>query len=254
MTASVAAMIDQMLDQIAPNVSEEIHPTDHMVPKSGKLEPYLSTGRSALRNILVATAASGNTEVKKILDFGCGAGRVLRWLRAAHPEAQLFACDLNEEWLAFCGRSFGATTILSSPDLTEIKLGIDYDLIWAGSLLTHLSRNSALVALDMMADALAPGGLLVATTHGRQMLRKYLSAKATYIHDEGMSQILCQAISGGHGFASHRPGGRGGVSMTPPSWLFEWCSYEENRKVIYFHEAGWGEHQDVFAVSRKASS
>ena len=50
--------------------------------------------------------ADGNREVERILDFGCGHGRVTRWLRAAFPEAQISIADLNDSGIRWCAERY----------------------------------------------------------------------------------------------------------------------------------------------------
>ena len=58
--------------------------------------------------------AVGTQDVRRVLDFGCGHGRVMRVLKAALPDADLVACDIDEDALSFCAETFGAQPVLSS--------------------------------------------------------------------------------------------------------------------------------------------
>ena len=74
----------------------------------------------------------------RILDFPCGHGRVLRYLRAEFPQAEITACDLLRDGVDFCAANFGAIPVYSDPDPSRIGLPRDaFDLIWVGSLFTH---------------------------------------------------------------------------------------------------------------------
>lgn len=243
-------VITSVLDEVAKNVSTEIYASDHMFPKTGKLEDYLAVGRSALSNILAAAQCADTSEVRKFLDFGCGAGRVLRWLSAAFPEAEAYVCDLNQDWTAFCANTFGARVVPSHVNLEALDIGSNYDLIWAGSLLTHLSETNALRALDVMHEALAPNGIMVFSAHGRRVLYNRLSGRAQYIVDRGFHEILLSTFLSGYGFASHESKGVGGISLTRPEWFFAWCGKRIDRRLVHFSEAAWAEHQDVIAVAR----
>jgi trans-aconitate methyltransferase len=67
----------------------------HSEPNYGH---YFSVGASAL-NTLLATISVAQTIPKTILDFGCGGGRVTRWLRAAFPTADLVAREQRDKSL-----------------------------------------------------------------------------------------------------------------------------------------------------------
>jgi cyclopropane fatty-acyl-phospholipid synthase-like methyltransferase len=68
---------------------------------AGGHEHYFAVGKSALNVIQATLVLAGVNSPKTILDFGCGAGRVTRWLRAAFPDAKISACDTREEDLKF---------------------------------------------------------------------------------------------------------------------------------------------------------
>jgi len=90
-------------------------------------EYYFRCGRSAVECIqnALAIAAIPQPRIKRILDLPCGHGRVLRYLRAAFPEAEIAACDLLRDGVDFCSSTFGATAVYSSdePDAIHSRPG-----------------------------------------------------------------------------------------------------------------------------------
>jgi hypothetical protein len=70
---------------------------------SSPAQHYFSVRLSALRAIEGAIAHSNaNFDVGRILDFPCGYGRVLRFLRARFPAASITAYDIDPVALDFC--------------------------------------------------------------------------------------------------------------------------------------------------------
>jgi trans-aconitate methyltransferase len=90
---------------------------------------YLSCGASALNVILSALRLSGTVDPLTLLDFGCGAGRVTRWLRAAFPAAAIDGCDLRESDVLFCEDKFRARTWKSGTEIASLGAPGTYDLI-----------------------------------------------------------------------------------------------------------------------------
>src|SRR4051794_26106944 len=95
-------------DIIENTVNRIISPKEEMVTKemvtSGKRERhYFGVGRSALEciDISVRAAQTNVSDVKRILDLPCGHGRVLRYLKAAFPEAEITACDIMRDGVDF---------------------------------------------------------------------------------------------------------------------------------------------------------
>ena len=103
--------------------------------------------------------------VATILDFACGGGRVMRYLRAEFPEAEITGTDLYVAGLEFCAEAFGAKPIPGQLDLDDLELEGPFDLIWVGSLFTHLGNDDWDRMLAMFQETLSPGGVLVFTVY-----------------------------------------------------------------------------------------
>jgi SAM-dependent methyltransferase len=117
--------------QIEHRVNRSLSPSDAMY--GGNPDHYFSVGSSALANIKNAVAIA-ETDPHCVLDFGCGAGRVTRWLAAAFPQAEIEACDIRQADLKFVAETFGARIWVSGTDVAELKPPSSYDLIWVGSV------------------------------------------------------------------------------------------------------------------------
>ena len=123
---------------------------------------YLSVGLSALRAIEDALG-DAPAPPRRILDLPCGHGRVTRVLRARFPDAAITVCDLDRGGVDFAAARFGARGVYSVEDFRELDLGEAFDLIWVGSLVTHLPELHTRRFLDCMARHMAPRSVLVAT-------------------------------------------------------------------------------------------
>lgn len=105
---------------------------------------------------------------KRVLDFGCGAGRTLRHFLSEAQRGEFWGVDIDApsiRWLeeALCPPLHIRRSAVSPP------LGLEYgtfDLAWALSVFTHLTDTSIPWLLELH-RLLKPGGLLIATYMGR---------------------------------------------------------------------------------------
>jgi SAM-dependent methyltransferase len=216
------------------------HPPDHA------LGHYLESGRTALRCVRAALAAAGTADVRRILDLPCGHGRVLRVLKAAFPDAALTACDIDRAGVDFCARQFGAEPVYSVEDPGKIPVRGPFDLIWCGSLLTHLDAPLWPGFLSLFRSLLSPDGVCVFTCHGVGAVEYVRSGMSTY----GLAdprKLLQWYERYGFGFLPYRPGGRYGVSMSSASWVLAQLRKLPDTRLVLFTEKGWHNHQDAVA-------
>jgi len=226
-------------------VAKEIAKKDGMF-KKGYEEHYFSVGRSALECVRLAMMAGKKREFRRILDLPCGHGRVLRALKGAFPKAEFTACDLERAGVDFCVEKFGAKGNYSDAAPGRIDLEGGYDLIWSGSLLTHLDEGAYAEFLRVFAGWLAPGGLLVATTHGRHVAERLRAGTHPYLlAPEALPKVVAAYDAGGFGYSDY-PGGAGyGVSVNTPEWLMRRVCEVPGLRVVMYGEKLWDSHQDV---------
>ena len=99
----------------------------------------------------------------RILDFGCGWGRLTRFFaRDAMPD-RLFGCDPTPEILEVCAET-GVPGDLRKTDFVPTELPFeDLDLVFSFSVFTHISEPAHRACLEAIHAALAPGGTAVIT-------------------------------------------------------------------------------------------
>ena len=214
----------------------------------GRSDHYVSVGLSAMR--LIQLAVRGRKAPERILDLPCGHGRVTRMLRACYPSAQITACDLDRSGVEFAVQQFGALGVYSQEDFRTFSLADRYDLIWVGSLITHLSGRQTRQFLDFAARHLAPDGTLVITSHGSHVF-ECLRSNDYGLTDAAVHGLLADARIHGYGYRNY-PGGSGyGLSLTERTW-FEDLFADGPLRLDDYREVGWDDHQDALVLRLRA--
>jgi SAM-dependent methyltransferase len=229
-----------------------IAPADQMF--GGHEQHYFGVGRSALMAIVTALTRrmayrGGDGTPQRILDFGAGHGRVARYLREAFPDARVDVTDHLQNGVAWCIENLGCHAM-------EEQMPRDcYDLIWVGSVITHLPSAATIALLDKLRLALRPNGVLVITTGGR-LGEAYLDG---FVNDrnEGPNQSYGLSRDGaaaclegyrttGHGYHDYLQQTGYGGALIKPEWMYRQM-LDNNTVQLMFQEMGWDTHQDVYA-------
>jgi SAM-dependent methyltransferase len=108
----------------------------------------------------------------RVLDFGCGWGRLLRFLARDVAPGDLYGCDPVQGILDLC-RDTRVPAVLGRSEFVPERLPFDgrFDLAYAFSVFTHLSERAHDRCLTALHGALAPGGTLVVTVRPFEYLR-----------------------------------------------------------------------------------
>jgi SAM-dependent methyltransferase len=236
------------------SISLKLHNADSMyVPGAG--ERYLAVGLSAARCIHDALSASPRTSVRSILDFPSGSGRVLRYLRVQFRDASIVAGEIDPAALQFCATTFGVSVVRSQPDIEQLILPTGFDLIWSGSLLTHLDGARGFALLRAFCRALAIDGVCVFSTHGRLSEVWMRERRFTYdLTEDAQKAVLDGFEQHGYGYGEYRGSPGYGVSIASEERMTAmalaagpWCK-------LGFVERGWDNHQDVYVFGNVAHS
>ncbi len=107
---------------------------------------------------------------KKVLDFGCGLGRVLRHLRG---KAELYGTDYNRKLISWCKKNLNFATfdtnLLQPPTRYPSE---QFDFIYAISVFTHLPECFQFGWIEELWRILREGGHLLITIHGESCIGK----------------------------------------------------------------------------------
>jgi hypothetical protein len=220
---------------------------------------YMYGGRSGLKCVVDALMAADVGLPKTILDFPSAHGRVTRFLRVAFPESELWAGDLNVEGVDFCVDHFGATPFYSSPDLSTVSLPRKFDLIWCGSLASHLPEAQCKALFALLLSSLEENGILLITTCGRGMQWAHENVFKTI--DEAAYQKICGDLkerSFGYAPYSYRYGRYAaaenyGMAYLYPTWI-ERNILTPAIQVLQLREKGWHGAQDVWSLINRPIS
>jgi SAM-dependent methyltransferase len=130
---------------------------------------YLSDGWRTLSELLLLLEAVDKPLLKMnaVLEFAAGFGRFTRHLVGAIP-GKVTCSDVLPGSVEFLQREFGVKAFASSHHPQDLQLKPEYDLIFVLSLFTHLPAHMWAPWLQALAAGLAPGGLLVFSTHNEE--------------------------------------------------------------------------------------
>lgn len=229
-------------------VIPDISPKDGMY--QGNISHYYRVGKSAINTILYAMKLANKdiSEVKKILDLPSGYGRVLRNLKAVFPNSQITAGDLDKEGVDFCKETFDAIPFYSQKEFEKLSLDDKFDLIWCGSLLTHVDKHKWEPLLNFFSSSLKHNGILVFTVHGRCVVNRMIKKQNNYgLEDSQISQLLKQYEMKGFGYINYLNQENYGISLSTQSFVFSFLEKKLDMRILMYLEKGWDDHHDVIA-------
>lgn len=139
------------------------HPTS-----TNPLRDYLADGWRTLSELLVLLESVDRplSRLHDVLEFASGHGRFTRHLVKAIGAQRLTVSDIVQDAVDFSTQTFGVRGFVSSTDPQAVQWPQRYDLVFVLSLFSHLPERTWGRWLRRLYDALAPGGLLVFSTHG----------------------------------------------------------------------------------------
>lgn len=130
---------------------------------------YMDNGEEAARNLEHALTDLGRPFATwpSVLDFGCGAGRVSRWLISTDTQQRTLGCDVDRAAVKWAAKHLPHGAWAVSPYGPPLPSDDDaFDLIFSISVFSHFDRRLEDLWLRELHRVLRPGGVALLSTHG----------------------------------------------------------------------------------------
>ena len=151
-------------------------PPPHLQPHvSGVYEPrFVQMGDEALDDYEKILEPAGRTlsSFRRVLDFGCNVGRILRAFYYRRTEDQeLYGTDIDVPAIEWCQQNYPFADFSINEPEPPLKYDNEFfDFVYANSVMTHLTEDSQFRWLAELRRIVNPGGLLILTFAGEHCL------------------------------------------------------------------------------------
>ncbi|HWC25793.1 MAG TPA: class I SAM-dependent methyltransferase [Solirubrobacteraceae bacterium] len=164
----------QNLERAAPLPPRALAIRAGVPDQADVIASYRAVGRDSRTTILELLGPSWSFRGKRVLDFGCGSGKVMRHFLPEAEQCELWGCDIDArsvDWInAELHPPLYAFANAEAPPLDQPSSS--FDLVWSVSVFTHLTDHWAgwLAELHRL---LRPGGLAIISFLGGAMYEVY---------------------------------------------------------------------------------
>lgn len=206
------------------------------------LRDYLADGWRTLAELMLLLEAVDQPLLKtgRVLEFASGHGRFTRHLVKALGPSRVEVSDVVPSAVEFARNTFSVNGFLSTSVPEEVRWPGKYDLVFVLSLFSHLPRATWSRWLEALYQAVAPGGLLVFSTHGL----KAADFDHVELDDEG---YFFAASSESNAIDQHEYG----TTFTSPSFVM--ARIEETvgtDRLVHHAPVHFWNHQDAYVLRK----
>ncbi len=186
---------------------EVVLPPDYLMYEAFQLdyERYYINGRKTAEWVLRLVQKHRSLNGAAILDWGCGPGRVIRHFPELVEKGAFYGSDYNRQSIAWCASTFTDIYFHSN----DLMPGLVYekemfDLVYAISIFTHLSKEAHEAWLNELIRVLKPGGILFITLHGNSF-RKKLTPKERQLYESDELVVRGNVAEGHRTYTAFHP-------------------------------------------------
>lgn len=124
-------------------------------------------------------------DFSRVLDFGCGSGRIARFM---NPSGEFYGCDVNRAVAEFCAATIPHGDFHQNALMPPLRFAADsFDLVYSFSVFSHLRLDVEQAWLAELARIGAPGCVYLLTIQGDWMIEATLGADADAARAAGFS-------------------------------------------------------------------
>lgn len=119
---------------------------------------------------IVEGVFGGFDRLGSVLDFASGWGRLTRVLEQKLPASRIAVADIYHDAVAWQAKTFGVQAVPSTPDPAALKYKAGHDLIFVGSMFSHLPDALFNAWLAKLYGLLSRRGVLAFSVHDESFL------------------------------------------------------------------------------------
>ncbi len=138
------------------------------------IRDYLADGWRTLAELVLLLEQAGHPllQARSFLEFASGHGRFTRHLVKALGAQRVVVSDVVADAVTFARDAFGVEGFVSAAVPEDVRWERQHDVVFVLSLFSHLPPATWSRWLRRLYGMVAPGGVLVFTTHGAEAVRK----------------------------------------------------------------------------------
>jgi SAM-dependent methyltransferase len=156
------------------------------------LDAYLESGRRDTRAMLATMVEAGaeESDLIRVLDFGCAEGRMLRAL-AGQPERELWGVDVNAERIVWAQQHLAPPLRMATTTTAPHLPFADgyFDFVYGVSVFTHIRDLADAWFLEVL-RVLRPGGFAYLTIHDEHSVDVLLNREGVKATQPEMVELL----------------------------------------------------------------
>jgi len=223
-------------------------------------DQYMASGRDHMTRMLEILSAAGTSPeaFEKVLDFGCAAGRMLRFYPESPGTSERWGMDLKASTISWCQQNM-SPPFLFATNTTAPQLPFEdnyFDFVYAGSVFTHIADLPDAWFLELR-RILRKNGYLYLTIHDRNSIEVLFSQFGDRNNANWFVNMLrrfdaeTKVLSQDYGCFSFEGGRWGGFPVPQVFYDVEWLvrKWSSFAKVVSITLEAYGHqtHRDIAA-------
>lgn len=168
------------------------------VSESLSAKRFMEIGRGCARLISDRLSEKGRLkDGARILDFGCGCGRTMKWMIESHPEAAFYGCDIDREAIHWCRENLPQGWFFVNAKTPPLDFESRcFDAVYCFSVFTHLNEPMQDAWLAELRRILKPDGVLIVTVHGGNAAARLSESDRAVLRSRGFLHKTSRKMSG----------------------------------------------------------
>ena len=207
---------------------------------------YFMTGRKLLdcTNKVLEKHIGNPKDMSRIMDFGCGYGRLSRFLVCHYSNCINLASDIDKEAVDFCSNLLEIPGIYSTKTPEAFSSKIEpIDIIISISVFSHLSYQNWESWFVGLSNLLTKTGVFLFTTHGDSMLNNTLKerlrkANGFFFNEANETQGRLETTYYG-------------TTYVDPKFVSE-IVYRNDLGELFYYPKGLNQGQDIYLLMKTA--